>query len=240
MDIIKIIQETATWIESVNKDYETNLYRTAELLPDRHLIYGGNEQQITKVVERRSELLKATGVSLIAVEDLQLYGRIMIFDVDSTVVDGASEGESSLYVDLYDTPPVDTWIALGSRLTNIGMVANEDEYFNQSLLAWVPASQYFYANEASLVSLVDNIVWPDPTQLTPAFEFLNLIFSSPENIVKPKDTINLQQRIVLMKRYTEKLDEVGKYVDYYTPQLESILTKLRRFLSEKIFGIFQK
>ena len=29
MNIIKVIQETATWIEKVNNDFNTNLFRSA-------------------------------------------------------------------------------------------------------------------------------------------------------------------------------------------------------------------
>ena len=53
------------------------------------------------------ELLTDAGVELIPIENLHLYGRIVFFDINSIVCDGAPAVESNYYVDINDTP-VDT------------------------------------------------------------------------------------------------------------------------------------
>src|ERR1700748_2188474 len=39
----------------------------------------------------------------------QFKGRILIAEIDLTVVDGASEAESNGIIDWLDCPPIDTW-----------------------------------------------------------------------------------------------------------------------------------
>ena len=214
MDITKIIQEAATWIEKVNRDYETNLYRTPELRTDRHLIYIPDDQQahaVDEVVRRRSVMLQEANVELLPLGDLHLYGRIMIFDVNSTVCDGAPQDISNYYIDVKDAPPIDTWIALGRRLTELKIFSTLDDTFNQSILAWVPASQYFYANQAILVACVDNFSWPNPKGLSNSYRFLGPLFTKPE-IVETVFEINLDRRINLMDEFEKELDKnIPKY-----------------------------
>jgi len=209
MDIVKIIQETATWIEKVNKDFETNLYRSPELNTDRHLIYIADYQHsevMEAVAEKRTLLLNKAKVELIPINELHLYGRIMIFDVLSTVVDGAPESESKFFVDINDTPPVDTWIALGSQFAETGIYQDDSDLFNQSILAWVPASQYFYVNEALLVACVDNFSWPSPQGLGESYKFLEMLFTEPK-IEEPNYPININRRIYLIEKFQKELDE---------------------------------
>lgn len=209
MDIAKIIQETATWIEKVNKDYETNLYRTPELWPKKHIIYIPEVRQVQvlkEVVTKRSKLLKESQSELLPVENLHNYGRLMIFDINSTVCDGAPQDISNYYVDVNDTPPVDTWIAFGSQLTGSKVYKTDDELFKQSILAWVPASQYFYANEAILVACVDNFAWPKPDGVDDTFGILRPLFTEP-TFEEPELPINFERRIKLMQEFEEQLDK---------------------------------
>ena len=208
MDIVKIIQETATWIEKVNKDFETNLYRSPELNTDRHFIYIPDDQQ-PKVVEavaaKRALLLHEAKVELIPINDLHHYGKIMIFDVSSTVVDGAAESESEFFVDINDTPPVDTWIALGSQFAEMSVYQANDNLFYQSILAWVPASHYFYANAALLVACVDNFSWASPLGLGESYKYLEPLFTEPK-IEEPNYPIDINRRIYLMEKLQKELD----------------------------------
>ena len=57
MDIAKVIQEAATWIEKVNKNYEANLYRTPTglSLPKGDLnIYHENQDSVRLATYKRS------------------------------------------------------------------------------------------------------------------------------------------------------------------------------------------
>jgi len=194
MNLGRIIQEATTWIEKINNNYENNLYRSPELFPEKQFIYIPREEQtlaINNVIEKRSNILKEAGIELIPIEELHNYGRVMIFDVNSTVCDGAPEDISNYYVDVNDTPPVDTWIALGSQLTEIGIFKDYEPELNQSILAWVPASQYYYANQALLVACVDNFSWPNPENLTNANSDLRHVFTPPDKLEEPTYPINL-------------------------------------------------
>jgi hypothetical protein len=211
MDIAKIIQEAATWIEKVNKDYETNLYRTPELRPDRHLIHIPDDEQrgvVEDIVKKRSIILQDLNVELLPIENLHHYGRIMIFDVNSTVCDGAPQDVSHYYIYINDAPPMDTWIGLGSQFIWDDILEPDDELLNQSILAWVPASQYFYANEAILVACVDNFAWPNPQRLYDSYSFLAPLFTRPE-FVEPAYPINFERRKRLMEDFEKELDKNG-------------------------------
>lgn len=146
MDIIRIIQETATWIEKVNPDIETNLFRTADLSPGRYYYEIPNADKdavVADLVASRSAMLKTANVDLIPVDKLADYGRIMFFEADETVVDGAPEDASAYFIDLGDTPPWDTWIATERQLFNIDFWAQKLHLTDKMLVAWVPQSQYF-------------------------------------------------------------------------------------------------
>lgn len=146
MDIIRIIQETATWIEKVNPDIETNLSRTADLSPGRYYYEIPNADKdavVADLVARRSAMLKTANVDLIPVDKLADYGRIMFFEADETVVDGAPEDASAYFIDLGDTPPWDTWIATERQLFNIDFWVQKLHLTDKMLVAWVPQSQYF-------------------------------------------------------------------------------------------------
>ena len=61
MDIIRIIQEMATWIAKINPDIETNLYRTAELSPGKYYyqIPGEEKDQVVAgLATKRSTMLR--------------------------------------------------------------------------------------------------------------------------------------------------------------------------------------
>ena len=210
MNLIKVIQEAATWIEKVNKDYESNLYRSQGFLPQTHFVNIPEDKQaqvIDAVVTKRSFSIKDRGVSLIPVEELVSYGRIMFFDVNSTLWEGVSQAESMYYVDIYDTPPVDTWIAYGSQLVDLKMFKEYDPYLKQSIVAWVPKAQYFYAHQAMLVSSTDVFAWPNPDHLTDTYTSLKPIFRAPDRYQESTDKINLTRRKVLMDAFENELDK---------------------------------
>ena len=182
MNIIKIIQETATWIAKVNNDFNTNLFRSAELSP-RYYYYEIPDTEKLSVIDRiistRSALLDESGIDLISVSELHHYGRIMVFDPDSTVVDGAPEAGSACYVDIGDTPPWDTWLAIGGQLNHIHFYKPGHDINATFLIAWVPKSHYFYANCAMEVACMDNFAWPSNEFMSSRYDSIKELFSKP-------------------------------------------------------------
>jgi hypothetical protein len=187
MNIIKVIQETATWIEKINNDFNTNLFRTEELSPGYYyyeIPESGKLSVINRIVSTRSALLVESGVDLIPVSELHHYGRIMIFDPDSTVVDGAPEAESACYIDIGDTPPWDTWLALGAQLNRMYFYNPGYDINPGFLIAWVPKSHYFFANGAVEVACLDNFAWASNEFITNEYDSVKELFCKPM-IVKP-------------------------------------------------------
>jgi len=74
-------------------------------------------------------------------------GKILVSQIDCTVIDGASEVQSLGLVDIYDIPPIDTWFYL---------TRNKE---SRLLFAWIPGEFEHYANEAVLVNCVDCVNW---------------------------------------------------------------------------------
>lgn len=79
-------------------------------------------------------------------------GHILVAQVDQTVTDGASEASSSGLIDVYDLPPIDTWIYL-----------QPSSAFDRLLYAWIPQELYSQANDAILVNCVDCLSWHEKT-----------------------------------------------------------------------------
>ena len=211
MDIIRTIQETATWIEKVNNDFETNLYRSPQVAPQRHLALIAKHYQaqvVNEVVKRRSNLLAETQTDLIPVEDLHLYGRIALFDINSSLTDGAAQAASENFVDIYETPPADTWLTTGNQLLQNQVYRNNRSFFRQAVIAWVPVSQYFYVDQASLVSMVDNILWLNPNLINDPYNQVQALFDSPPllKLKKPSYSINYKKRNLLMHDFETTLD----------------------------------
>lgn len=74
-------------------------------------------------------------------------GKILVAEIDVTVVDGASETVSQGMIDVYDLPPIDTWVYL--QPTPKG----------RFLYAFIPEAFISYVNEAIAVNCVDCLYW---------------------------------------------------------------------------------
>ncbi|MFC0517427.1 hypothetical protein ACFFGT_24665 [Mucilaginibacter angelicae] len=81
------------------------------------------------------------------IQDIDFNGRILISEIDMTVVDGASEAMSKGLIDLNDCTPIDTWFYM-----------SEDEQ-NRYLFSWIPEPFVYLANEAVAVNCIDCIYW---------------------------------------------------------------------------------
>ena len=80
--------------------------------------------------------------------DNYFRGRIIIVDYDATVIDGASEWESDGFFDLYDLPPIDTWVFLAP---------NKDGRID--LYAWIPEQYNDLTKNAIEVNCLNLIKW---------------------------------------------------------------------------------
>ncbi len=111
------------WGASLNLNYEEARWTTDP--------YGdGNGSMFDDLfvlqMKRKQELLAAETVET----DTRFSGKILAFEVDGTLIDGAAEVESEGILDGYNCPPIDTWFCLTSR--------NSKKYCNRLLLAWIP------------------------------------------------------------------------------------------------------
>jgi hypothetical protein len=218
MDIIRVIQEAATWIEKVNPDFDVNLYRTKELSPKQYYYQIPDTKKaviVSDLINKRSEFIKAAQVELIPVPELVNYGRVMFFHANDTVADGAPEMESGYYIDIGDAPPWDTWLAIGSQLNAIDFY-NEQPLVSDLLIAWVPKSQYFYAQQAVEVACLDNFAWPTTKFISDEFAAIKNLFQKPNSIIKPEEHIDLDSR---MKKILEIMSETEEHSKAYYRQL---------------------
>jgi hypothetical protein len=218
MDIIKIIQETATWIEKVNNDYDFNLYRTPELIPNRHYCDVPDYEKsnaVSDIVAKRSILLKEANVSLIPVNELSGYGRVMLFNPGQAIWDGAAEDASAYYIDYTDSPPFDTWIATVEQLNIVNFYQFADGFNdNGVIIGWVPKSQYFFVDEAIQVSMLGLYDWSRKEYLNEEFFDLKEVFTQPEEVIKSPYPTNIQNRV-------KRLDEIRKAQDKNSPPVQS-------------------
>ena len=81
--------------------------------------------------------------------DRTYLGRILVSQIDCTVIDGASEVQSLGLIDLYDIPAIDTWFYMTRTKES------------RLLFAWIPNELVKYADEAVQVNCVDCINWAD-------------------------------------------------------------------------------
>ena len=210
MDIIRNIQETATWIEKVNNNFETNLFRSKELSPKQRFYDIPDQEKasvISKIATLRSQLLNKTQHVLIPVNELRNYGRIMFFDANSTVLDGAPEDISLCYVDVGDAPPWDTWLATGSQLNEINFYELHHQLKDDMLIAWVPKAQYYYADQALQVACIDNFEWPDNKYIRDNFNILKPLFEKPDELKESDEPIHYERRLQMINKMMLDLDK---------------------------------
>ena len=68
------------------------------------------------VVQKRSELLHLQGKAILPDVGFDSdKGRMLLYSREDNVADGASEAASGRFVDLYDAPPWDIWVAYSDR-----------------------------------------------------------------------------------------------------------------------------
>lgn len=82
-------------------------------------------------------------------KSVEYEGRVLLAEIDMTVVDGTSEAISQGFIDNYDCPPIDTWFY---------KIIKEE---HRILFAWVPNQFVDLVDEAIAINCVDCLKWYD-------------------------------------------------------------------------------
>lgn len=124
--------------------------RTAALRPQPFVYPQPNREAIVEELsEKRATLLGERKAYPQSVALDLAGGRLLVYEPDENVEDGASQYQTKGYFDGCDAPPWDTWVC----------------YFQRSLISWVPAQLLNLANDGIEVNCVDCIRWIDETLL---------------------------------------------------------------------------
>jgi len=68
------------------------------------------------------------------------------------------------------------------------------------LVAWVPKSQCFYAQQAIEVVCIDNFEWPESKCIATRFYEVKELFTKPPTIIEPVQAIDCSARQQLLKK----------------------------------------
>jgi hypothetical protein len=105
---------------------------------------------VEALAEERARQLGSTGIDPDRLAEDLAGGRLLAYDPDANLFDGAAEEDSSGFFDVDNIPPWDTWISY---------VGEDDNppwrEFDSYLISWVPPS---------LVELADNGICINPEQ----------------------------------------------------------------------------
>lgn len=97
---------------------------------------------------------KKDAVSIIN-EGITRPGKILIAEIDITLLDGASEAESDGLIDVFDHPPIDSWFYISENQNG------------RVLFAWIPEQFVEAVDRAIAVNCVDCLYWyNEPVNIT--------------------------------------------------------------------------
>jgi hypothetical protein len=130
---------------TLRPEIEINSISTSYTVP--HWQLDPTERQNEYLVDKLFEDQLAFKQRQISLVHKQYEGDILVAQIDCTVIDGASEAESSGFVDGYDMPPIDTWFYL---------ISTPD---TRLLFAWIPKEFRHMADGAIAVNCVDCLSW---------------------------------------------------------------------------------
>lgn len=162
---IQYMVEAATWVEFVSSKNGNTVVRSEEIRPEYNLLenpyskdywnsitklseyYDFQKRIVTDVVDKRSQILKEKGITLLKIDEVLKKGGLFYTFINQTVTDGACETVSNGFFDIYDSPPWDNWILL-----------YEDKN-SEILVSWVPLSEVENVEKAIEVNIIDCIHW---------------------------------------------------------------------------------
>ena len=108
-------------------------------------------QRATESIRRkRFELLRGVATQPVKLVEVQVLGRLLLYEPMETVSDGAAEASSRGFFDAEDAPPWDTWFWLKES----------------TIFCWVPESLISDAQAGIDANPVDCIRWADWSKLS--------------------------------------------------------------------------
>jgi hypothetical protein len=127
-----------------------NQLRTPELKPEPFVSRRTDQVAIVEeLAVKRAKLLRQRGEYPTSISSNLGGGRLLVYEPDCNVEDGASQNQSKGHFDGQDAPPWDTWIA----------------YKGNHLIAWVPPPLLDLIKAGIEVNCVDCIRWAEENLL---------------------------------------------------------------------------
>ena len=117
------------------RSYATSLFQPGE----------NRTELVEGLAEKRATLLREMNAPSAVVSSHLGEGRLLVYEPDNNVKDGASQYQSKGYFDEQDAPPWDTWLC----------------YFDCHLISWVPPSLLGLVQGGIAVNPVDCVRWFD-------------------------------------------------------------------------------
>jgi len=104
---------------------------------------------VEELLEKRAALLRKQNAYPKSLSSNLAGGKLLAYEPDDNVADGASQYQSKGYFDEDDAPPWDTWVC----------------YFDRHLVSWVPPQLLDLVSKGIAVNVVDCVRWIDETFL---------------------------------------------------------------------------
>jgi hypothetical protein len=106
------------------------------------------EGRVRRLGGRTDDVVDAASLGLADLRPLVHTGRLLVWERDTTVDDGAGQAETNGYLDESDMPPWDTWVAYVDPHPQAGY-----------LVSWVPAPFLERVGRAVAVNAYDALYW---------------------------------------------------------------------------------
>lgn len=107
---------------------------------------------VSDIAERRARCIRTKPSPVTRYVDL-LGGRLLVYFPDANLADGAAEVQSHGFFDVDNTPPWDTWVALGVD------AESQAVSYKAYVIAWVPPMLVDLANSGIEVNPEACICW---------------------------------------------------------------------------------
>jgi hypothetical protein len=109
---------------------------------------------VKALLGQREKLLERDSVLSPSIPRWPVPGRLLLFDPDASLFDGAAEVTSQGFFDAANTPPWDTWVYYDTDPDR-----RYDDFFSTLLISWVPPAMVEFANEGISVNPEGCIRW---------------------------------------------------------------------------------
>jgi hypothetical protein len=123
-----------------------------------------DDGRVRRIGGRGEDLVDLTTLGLADVVPLVADGRLLAWERDNTIDDGAGKGETRGYLDESDMAPWDTWVAYVDGSTHVGC-----------LVSWVPPTFVAAVDRAIWVNVYGALYWLRDSKLPIADVFSDLL-----------------------------------------------------------------